>query len=146
MQLINCYICNKPFLKKRRDICPKCIEIEVDMLNTIRRYLRDNPKAKLDEVSENTGIDKRFINKSIREGRLDLTIRCGKCGIKIKNTHGRKYCSTCAELVKKGIMSSAERLAMERDVRDKKIIELKQKNINNTLRKSLYGLGSGDEV
>lgn len=142
MGITNCWICGSPFLKKARDICPACIDLEIEMLGKIRDFLRDNPTGHLDEVAEGTGIDIKFINRFIREGRLDLKVKCKKCGVKIKNTHGRQYCVPCSELVRRGIMSSGERLAMERKVRDDKIKELEQKRVNNSLRKSLYGLNS----
>lgn len=142
MGIRNCWICGTPFFKKARDICPGCIETEIKMLGNIRDYLRRNPTGRLDEVAEGTGIDIKFINRFIREGRLDLKVKCKKCGIKIKNTHGRQYCDPCSELVRKGIMSTSERLSMEKKVKDDKIKELEQKRVNNTLRKSLYGLNA----
>lgn len=142
MKITNCAICNNPFVKKARDICPKCIQLEIDMLSEVRNFLRDNPQAKLSTVSEETDVPMKMINRFIREGQLNLMVRCGKCGIKIKNTGGKKYCNSCAVLVKKGIMSSSERMSMEKQVRDDKIKELEQKQTNNSLRKSLYGLSS----
>lgn len=143
MRIVNCPICNNPFVKKARDICPKCIQLEIDMLAKVRSCLRDNPKAKLTYVAEETGVSVKMINRFIREGQLNLMVSCGKCGIKIKNTNGKKYCNTCAALVKKGIMSSSERLSMERKVKEEKMKEIEQQQTNNTLRKSLYGLNSG---
>lgn len=142
MKIINCAICNNPFIKKARDICPRCIQLEIDMLTKVRTCLRDNPKAKLNFVSDETGVPVKMINRFIREGQLNIMISCGKCGMKIKNTNGKKYCNACAVLVKRGIMSSSERLSMERKVKEEKIKEIEQQQTNNSLRKSLYGLNS----
>lgn len=145
MKIVNCAICNNPFVKKARDICPKCIQLEIDLLNRVRIYLRDNPKAKLNEVADETGVAVKIINRFIREGQLNIMVRCEKCGVKVKNTGGKKYCNTCAALVKKGIMSSSERMSMEKKVKEEKIKEIEQQQTNNSLRKSLYGLNSSKD-
>lgn len=143
--LQNCIMCNRPFLKSLRKICPECIKIETDMVLEVRNYIKNNPNQSLKIVSEETGVDIKYINRFIREGRVDLSINCKKCGTKMKSTQGNSLCNTCKQLVARNIMSNTERLAMERQVCSEKIKELQQRETNNSMRKSLYGLGRGDE-
>lgn len=142
IHLSNCIICNNPFLKKARDICQNCLQVETDMLLRVKEYLRKSPKARITEVEEETGVSIKFINRFIREGRLELTLKCQKCGSKMKSSMGNTMCPRCKDLIRKDIMSSSERLDMEKKVTEEKVKELQQQQVNNSLRKTLYGLKS----
>ena len=72
MNIIQCKICNKPFQSLGGTTCPDCIaKIDKDFM-LVRDYIYDNPSSKINEVSEETGVEKTVILHLLREGRLIL--------------------------------------------------------------------------
>ena len=121
MFVTNCLYCGKPFIKNsRRSVCIDCIKRENELLPIVRRYVMNNLRCKLEEVAENTGVEIKYINRFIREARLDISINCKKCGIKMKSTYGDNLCSLCKKLVLQNLMTSAEKINMEKKFAKKK--------------------------
>lgn len=99
-------------------LCPRCKQLEEDMFQKVKEYLRQNPGASLIEVSKETEVSAGLIEKFLRQGRLQVTadspiqLTCERCGKKI--TTG-SYCNGCKneitnELneVKKSFVTSSE--------------------------------------
>ena len=103
--LKNCKRCGKLFLRVSRDICPDCFKQEEEDFEKVKKYLDDHPKAKIIEVSTETGVSQKQIKKFIEEGRLmaskyeAISVECRSCGAEI--TAG-KYCEKCQEKLSKG--------------------------------------------
>lgn len=99
MEIKVCRNCKKMFQYiTGPELCPKCKQIEEDMFQVVKEYLRDNPGANLYEINRDTGVSAALVEKFIRQGRLEVSadspvaLECERCGKKIKI--GR-YCNDC---------------------------------------------------
>ncbi|BEP29093.1 hypothetical protein [Helicovermis profundi] len=65
-----CESCKNPFFADANlSICNVCIE---SLFNSVKEYISENRNATINEVIENTNVKRKYINKWLREGRLDL--------------------------------------------------------------------------
>jgi predicted amidophosphoribosyltransferase len=72
MNIIQCKICKKPFQSLGRNTCPDCLDkIDRDFI-TVRDYIYDHPRSRIDEVSKETEVEKAVILHLLKEGRLQL--------------------------------------------------------------------------
>ena len=95
MNIIQCKICNKLFQPISGNICPSCVnKIDRDFI-TVRDYIYDNPNSRIDEVSEETGVDKATILQLLKEGRLTLDS---------PDTDGMLLCDICKKPISTGRM------------------------------------------
>ncbi|MHB9093455.1 MAG: hypothetical protein ACYC21_02185 [Eubacteriales bacterium] len=108
--LRNCPVCGKVFVKLNRNLCPECMDKEEFEYEEARKYLKDNPGASIEEISELTGIDEKKIMRWVREGRIDVNydgvspgVTCKRCGASISLGN---LCSNCIRLLS-GQMKSA---------------------------------------
>lgn len=108
--LRNCPACGKVFVKISKNLCPDCIEKEEKEYEVVRKYLKDNPGASVEEISEITGIDEKKILRWMREGRIDVEysegetgLACKRCGASISLGN---LCANCINLLS-GQMKSA---------------------------------------
>ena len=100
MELKNCKECGKLFSPSAgEDHCHVCRDDEEIDYQKVKDYLWDNPGASIDEVHEETGVEKETIIQFVKEGRLisdgidaSFLVQCERCGKEIEK--GR-YCSTC---------------------------------------------------
>jgi len=66
----------------------------------VKKYLDENPKASILEVSTETEVTQKQIKKFIEEGRLmaseysALNVECSRCGAEISQG---KYCEGCKQ-------------------------------------------------
>lgn len=80
------------------DICFKCRQKEEDMFQVVKEYLRKNPGASMNIVSQETEVSIATIEGFLRQGRLEvspgspISLACERCGAKILS--GRT-CSKC---------------------------------------------------
>jgi flagellar operon protein (TIGR03826 family) len=80
------------------DICPKCKQNEEELFQIVKAYLRKNPGAAMNEVSEETEVSISIIENFLKQGRLEVSpnspiaLSCESCGSKILT--GR-FCSKC---------------------------------------------------
>jgi len=130
MELKNCKECGKlfsPVAGEKR--CHVCREDEDVMYQKVKDYLWDNPGASIDEVHEETEVDREIIIKFVKEDRLiadgidvDLLISCERCGREIEK--GR-YCNSCKnELVdglSKGIAKKKKEIDKKSGKKDQKM-------------------------
>ncbi|OCL27645.1 hypothetical protein U472_03590 [Orenia metallireducens] len=70
MELRNCKICGKVFIKRYNELCDKCHQEQEEKYIKVKDYLWDNSKATIDEIHQATGISKNIIRKFVREGRF----------------------------------------------------------------------------
>lgn len=109
MRLLNCPICNKPFVKKSKDICPSCAKLEVEYLSVVSNYLLENRNASVEQVADDTNIPKKFINRLIREGRVKVSYVCRKCGSKMDAGSTKTICEQCSQMVFRKLLRSMEK-------------------------------------
>jgi len=95
-----CKRCNKMFQYVAGNIvCPKCKQKEEEIFQVVKEYLRKNPGAGMNVVSEATEVSIALIESFLRQGRLEvsansaITLTCESCGSKIFT--GR-FCSKCS--------------------------------------------------
>lgn len=128
--LANCKECGTLFNKISTEICNKCLDIEEEEYQGVRKYLEENPDALIDDVVEATGISVEKIRKFLEEGRLTETkfviesdIVCQVCGRAISTGN---LCKFCAKKVAQGLSGEKETMVDE-DVK-KEIIKSKEKD------------------
>ena len=79
-------------------MCPACMEALDKKFQVVKKYIQDNPKATMTEISQDNDISINQIERWIREERLTFAddspigIACEACGATIKS--GR-YCENC---------------------------------------------------
>ena len=108
MNLKNCRVCNRVFVDSINDVCPTCREKEEEDFKKVYEYLKEITNANIEEIHEQTGVDKQVINKFVREGRfesfreagLTLEVECRFCGKPIP--HG-DHCKACSERLRSDI-------------------------------------------
>ncbi len=94
----NCPICGKIYVKNFRGLCTACIKEIEEQYNACANYLRKNRGATIYELSEETGVSVKQITKFIREGRISLmdapnmSYPCESCGLLIRE---HTLCPAC---------------------------------------------------
>lgn len=79
-------------------ICPACREKLEEEFQTVKKYIQENPKVSIQQVSAECDVDASQIKQWIREERLEiaegsaLLINCEACGTPIRS--GR-FCDKC---------------------------------------------------
>lgn len=79
-------------------VCPKCKQIEEEQFQKVKEYLRENPGAALNTVSEETQVSVKLIESFLKQGRLEVVpgspmmLSCERCGASILTG---KYCNKC---------------------------------------------------
>lgn len=117
MDVRNCAKCGRIFQYLiGAPICPKCKEKEEEEFQLVKTYIYDNKNANMMEVSNQTGVQMKLIERFIREGRLMLSedspifLRCEKCGTQIRT--GR-YCQSCSTSLSNEIRMGATQTPSE---------------------------------
>jgi flagellar operon protein (TIGR03826 family) len=111
LNLTNCPKCGKLMARNLRNMCPGCHQdIELQYEKCLK-YLRDNRKASMSELSEATGVSTAQITKFIREGRIsvaeaaNLSYACEVCGGPIYEGH---LCDPCRQRLVKDVNGMKE--------------------------------------
>jgi len=109
MALINCKICGKVFDSLTgKKTCPNCVASDEKEYEIVRTYVKDNPKAPINEVAEQTAVSIDKISEYLRTGLLEraeigeIMFKCQLCGAEIVSGN---YCMACMEKLKKGLKS-----------------------------------------
>jgi len=124
LQLKNCSWCGKVFAHAGDNVCPACRKQEDEDFDRVYDYLKKERAATIDEVHEETGVEKSRIIKFIRQGRFiaedgkrfDIFVECENCGDPIRE--GR-YCDKCAKTLQQEIEAQTGK-EQPRSVRKKK--------------------------
>lgn len=122
MEVKNCKGCKKLFnYIGGVQLCPVCREALEDKFQAVKKYIYENPKASLVEISEDNDVSNTQLRQWIREERLMFTedsvigIECENCGTRI-NT-GR-FCRRCKETLA-NTLNSAYQQPIVRDEQKK---------------------------
>jgi ribosomal protein L32 len=95
---MNCPRCGKLFMRQNAPICEPCVKEEDEIFETVRLFVKENPRCSMNEVSEACDVPLKRIKQYIKDGKLDATegmakdVTCSKCGRPILS--GR-MCSAC---------------------------------------------------
>jgi len=113
--LAKCKRCGAIFQKViERDLCPVCLAKEEEEFQKVKEFFRRHPKARLEEVSEATGVEKKVILEFVKEGRLQvasevqpvLELFCERCGRPIL---AGRLCEECRRKVAQLIQSGEKK-------------------------------------
>lgn len=134
MEVRNCAKCGRLFQYLTGiPICPKCKKKEEEDFTTVKEYIYENKCANMIEVSQQTGVSVKLIERFLREGRLMLSedspilLKCEKCGKGIKT--GR-FCQACSTS-----LSNEIRMSGKSEDKPSKTIEDPNKNKMHFLNK-----------
>lgn len=109
----NCPECGKVFTYDgNRNLCPRCIDKEEKKYLMVRKYVKDNPGASINEVAEETEVEEELVLRFLREGRLhskgldaaDIASECARCG---KQVLTGRYCQDCLLKMTKELSKAA---------------------------------------
>jgi flagellar operon protein (TIGR03826 family) len=111
LNVTNCPKCGRLMAKGVRTLCPSCHqEIELQYEKCMK-YLRQNRKCSLGELSEGTDVSTGQITKFIREGRIsiaempNLSYECDVCKASIRESH---LCDNCRARLAKDVSGLKE--------------------------------------
>ncbi len=108
MEVKNCRICGRlyNYIGGRNYYCPACTEEIEKKFSVVKKYIQENPRATMKQISEDTEVTIQQLEKWIREERLAFTddspigIDCEGCGVSIKS--GR-FCPYCREQMQRNL-------------------------------------------
>ena len=99
MDVRNCRVCGRMYnYLGGVPICPVCKKEIEDKFNQVKEYIRENPRASIQQISEDNEVSVQQINQWVREERLEfakdspIAMTCEKCGASIRT--GR-FCEKC---------------------------------------------------
>lgn len=128
MEVRNCRSCGRLFnyVGGMGILCPACMDKLEEKFQQVKKYIRENPRATIQQVSEENEVSISQIERWIRDERLAFSedspigVACEACGVTIKTG---KYCQTCKDVMAKNlgsIYSSNSQAAQRRkDIRDR---------------------------
>lgn len=93
-----CIRCRKDYVYDGlgKYVCEKCGDVFLDEYGKVREFIDEHGSAySIVEISEMTGVSRRYIDAFIREGKFDKVNRvrrCKKCGELIETG---EYCRQC---------------------------------------------------
>lgn len=133
MDVKNCRKCGKLFnYISGMPICQGCKEKNEEVFQKVKKYIRENPRADIREVSMECEVEIGQIQQWIREERLEFTddspikLPCENCGAMIR---AGKYCEKCKSSMARNLSSAIEKPKMVVTATPKK-----QDDHNNRMR------------
>ncbi|MGE5328903.1 MAG: MerR family transcriptional regulator [Deltaproteobacteria bacterium] len=98
MELNKCAKCGKLF-PSNEDLCSNCLSQDLQDLETVRKFLLDNPKVNtIEEICNETGVTKKDVLRYISKGRFDDITHLGEfftCIYCKKPIKRGRYCDDC---------------------------------------------------
>lgn len=136
MDVRNCKRCGKVFTYRGMNVCNDCFEQDQKDFNKVKDYLEENPGASLMEVSKETEIDLKIINRFLREGRLEAEgivlsnsdMNCEQCG---KAIGSGRYCEDCLRKIQSDLKQAAARLERNNQMAKRQVRIHTYDSINN---------------
>lgn len=99
MEVKNCKGCGRLFnYLQGPPLCPACVADLENKFQQVKDYLRENPKAQMNQIAEDNEVSVKQIRQWVREERLtfteesQITLDCENCGAPILT--GR-FCDRC---------------------------------------------------
>jgi hypothetical protein len=102
----NCARCGKLYLPTLdQKTCPECMRRAEEQFTAVQRYLREHPKASVDEIAEECDLSADIVMDFVREGRLEIDLPAGG---------GSVVCRVCGKPVEHGTMcAKCQRIASQ---------------------------------
>lgn len=99
VELRNCPRCGSLFASTGKNLCPACLAEDEKEYDLLRAFLKDNPRASLEDTAEATGVKPERILKFLRDGRIVAAqdaawLECERCG---KPIVAGRFCPECAK-------------------------------------------------
>ena len=102
MEVRTCKNCGKlyNYIGKITPVCPICMKELEEKFEACRKYIKENPGANIQKVSDETGVTMKMLKQWVREERLTFAegtlvgIECEACGANILT--GR-FCQKCKQ-------------------------------------------------
>lgn len=110
MEVKNCRGCGRLFnyIGGGYFLCPSCMDELDKKFVDVKKYIRENPKATIQQISDDNHVTINQIQRWVREDRLAFSddspigIDCEVCGRMIKS--GR-FCNSCKDTMQKNLGS-----------------------------------------
>lgn len=113
MEVKNCKGCGRLFnYLQGPPLCPACTADLENKFQQVKDYLRENPKAQLNQIAEDNDVSVKQIRQWVREERLtfteesQITLDCENCGAPILT--GR-FCDRCRATLKNELSGAIKR-------------------------------------
>ena len=114
MEVRNCRTCGRLFnyIGGPANICPACRDELEKKFQVVKEYIRENPRASIQEISDANEVTTNQIRQWIREERLQFSedspvgIECENCGTTIRT--GR-FCENCKNTMANALNKSIEK-------------------------------------
>ena len=114
MDVRNCRTCGRLFnyIGGPANMCPACRDELEKKFQIVKEYIRENPRASIQEISDENGVTTGQIRQWIREERLQFSddspvgIECENCGATIRT--GR-FCDNCKNTMANSLSKSIEK-------------------------------------
>jgi flagellar operon protein (TIGR03826 family) len=123
MEVRNCRNCGRLFnYLGGPNICPACRDEVEKKFQDVKEYIRQNPNASIQEISDDNEVTTAQIRQWIREERLQFAenspigIECEGCGATIKTG---KYCENCKNNMANALSQSIEKPKMPEPPKEK---------------------------
>ncbi len=127
MDVKNCKDCGRLFnYVTGPKLCPACRELLEEKFQEVKKYIEENPKANISDISNELEVEMSQIQQWIREERLVftadsvVTIECESCGKFIRT--GR-FCDQCKGEMTRSLNTAfrrePEKVEPKKDLRDK---------------------------
>ena len=102
MEVRTCKNCGRlyNYIGKITPVCPVCMKELEEKFEACRKFIKENPGANIQKVSDETGVSMRMLKQWVREERLSFAegtlvgIECENCGANILT--GR-FCQKCKQ-------------------------------------------------
>lgn len=140
-----CKRCNSVYkYVSGNNLCPSCLRKYDEIMDKIKKYLRENPSAGIMELSKEIEEKERDILYLLKIGRISLktdahTLQCEKCGIKIENG---KFCNRCTDMLRKQFSGAAQDV---KGLRSRYEREDTSENSSNSKMYTIYRHKNSDE-
>lgn len=124
LNVANCPRCGRIYAKTMKNLCPDCVKQEEELYELVYRYLRDNPKSTVQQVSDNTGVPEERILTFLRQDRItssewsQLAYPCERCGTTQINS-GR-FCESCTREMQQSLETAARSIRSTDDTQRSK--------------------------
>lgn len=153
MKIVNCKVCNKPFIRILSLTCSDCEQLEYNNILHINDILAQNPMATVEQIASLLDLQKGYVKRLQVESRVKIKDRCQTCG---KVINADKWCKECKDKITKNLaerekkeiiddsfelLSNKDRLALENRIFIDKITEIEKEKHERMYGKRRYGFG-----
>lgn len=126
MEVRNCKGCGRLFnYLQGPPLCPACVADLENKFQQVKDYLRENPKAQLNQVAEDNEVSVKQIKQWVREERLtfteesQITLDCENCGAPILTGRFCDRCKASLQSELSGAIKRPEKRKPQKPIRER---------------------------